>query len=79
MDDTPGSASSSSCSSSGASRSRGGSKPKTKLTFRIFFPLPPFEGIHFTALKAGQGAYNFTVRQKRQVARAGIRSAVQGM
>ena len=32
-----------------------------RVTFRIYFPMPPFDGIHFNALKAGHGAYNFTV------------------
>lgn len=35
---------------------------KKLLHFRVFFPLPPFEGIHFNALKAGKNLYNFTVR-----------------
>jgi len=37
---------------------------KKKLTFRIYFPLPPFDGVTFNALKAGNSAYNFTVSQQ---------------
>lgn len=39
--------------------SRGINKPQ--LTFSVYFPLPPFDGVHFNALKAGSHGYNFTV------------------
>lgn len=41
------------------------SSKQKQLTFRIFFPLPPFEGsIRFNALKAGV-TYNFMVRPEK--------------
>jgi hypothetical protein len=46
---------------SGTSAPKTPTASKKKVMFRIYFPMPPFDGVHFNALKAGQGSYNFTV------------------
>lgn len=46
---------------SAPAKTKDATKKKPHLTFRIYFPLPPFDtSIHFNALKAGHGTFNFT-------------------
>lgn len=40
--------------------SRSSPASKSKHHFRIFFPLPPYDGLQFNALRSGTG-FNFTV------------------
>jgi hypothetical protein len=40
--------------------SRSSPASKTKYQFRIFFPMPPYDGLQFNALRSGTG-FNFTV------------------
>eukprot|EP00878_Enallax_costatus_P009471 GHUV01009896.1.p1 GENE.GHUV01009896.1~~GHUV01009896.1.p1 ORF type:complete len:429 (+),score=138.47 GHUV01009896.1:439-1725(+) len=39
--------------------SRSSPASKSKCCFRVYFPMPPYDGLHFNALRSGSG-YNFT-------------------
>jgi hypothetical protein len=67
----PGSSCSSSSAASSGTRGAGPAKAgrHPTLQYDVFFPLPPFAGLQFNALKAGAQGYNFTVGGRAQAYR----------